>query len=64
MLGEVGTAVSNAEADVENVEFVDREGSRSVISLEVLIRDRVHLAEVMRAIKNVSTVKSVTRAKG
>jgi guanosine-3',5'-bis(diphosphate) 3'-pyrophosphohydrolase len=64
MLGEVGTAVSNAEADVENVEFVEREGSRSVISLEVLIRDRVHLAEVLRAIKNVSTVKSVTRAKG
>lgn len=64
MLGEVGTAVSNAEADVENVEFTEREGSRSVISLDVLIRDRVHLAEVMRGIKNISTVKSVTRAKG
>lgn len=64
LLGAVGTAVSNSEADVENVEFVEREGNRSVISLDVLIRDRVHLADVMRAIKNVSTVKSVTRAKG
>lgn len=64
MLGKVGTAVSNSEADVENVTFEEREGSRSVISLDVLIRDRVHLAEVMRAIKNISTVKTVTRAKG
>lgn len=64
MLGMVGTAVASVEADVENVNFDDREGNRSVIALDVLIRNRVHLADVMRAVKNISTVKTVTRAKG
>lgn len=64
LLGRVGTAVSQSEADVDNVTFEEREGNRSVISLDVLVRNRVHLADVMRAIKNISTVKTVTRAKG
>lgn len=64
VLGRVAAAVASASADIENVQVLDRERARSSLRFTVKVRDRQHLAEVFRTIRNTSQVKRVTRVKG
>lgn len=64
VLGRVAATISAAQGDIENVQVVDRERARSSLRFIVRVRDRQHLAEVFRAIRNASQVKRVTRVKG
>jgi (p)ppGpp synthase/HD superfamily hydrolase len=64
VLGRVAAAISAASADIENVQVVDKERARSSLRFVIRVRDRRHLADVFRTIRNTSQVKRVTRVKG
>ena len=64
VLAAVATAVASAEADVTHIDMGDQHGAESTeLKLIVSVRDRLHLAEVMRTLKRSPTVLRVGRIK-
>jgi len=62
LLARVTTEISNAESSIENVQMPDREGGEMVEMRFVLaVRNRVHLAKVLRRLRRVDGVTKVNR---
>ncbi|HOM12877.1 MAG TPA: bifunctional (p)ppGpp synthetase/guanosine-3',5'-bis(diphosphate) 3'-pyrophosphohydrolase [Rubrivivax sp.] len=62
VLAQVATAISAAEADITHI-AMDQEPASENVELRVLVsvRDRVHLADVLRALRRVPVVQRVWR---
>jgi len=64
VLAAVATAVASAEADVTHIDMGDQHGAESTeLKIVVSVRDRLHLAEVMRTLKRSPAVLRVSRIK-
>lgn len=61
MLANVSTVISEAQANIEDLKIEQRGGSMSHLKILVEVEDRKHLASVLRTIKGVEGVVSVTR---
>jgi GTP pyrophosphokinase/guanosine-3',5'-bis(diphosphate) 3'-pyrophosphohydrolase len=63
-LAQVASAISNAEADITRIDMGHESGNEvAELRLLVAVRDRVHLAEVMRALRRAVPVLKVSRIK-
>lgn len=64
VLAQVAQAISEAEADITHIDMGDdRPVETAELRLRLAVRDRVHLAEVLRAMKRATAVLKVTRIK-
>jgi GTP pyrophosphokinase/guanosine-3',5'-bis(diphosphate) 3'-pyrophosphohydrolase len=64
VLAQIATAVSTSEADIVHIDMADERGSETAeLKLLVAVRDRQHLADVLRTLKRVPTVLRVARVK-
>jgi GTP pyrophosphokinase/guanosine-3',5'-bis(diphosphate) 3'-pyrophosphohydrolase len=63
-LAQVAQAVSSAEADITHIDMGDEPaGEAAELKLLVSVRDRLHLADVLRTLKRNSTVLKVQRVR-
>jgi len=64
VLAQVASAVSQAEADITHIDMGQEPASETTeLTLLLSVRDRLHLAEVMRTLKRSSAVLRVARVK-
>ncbi len=64
LLADLATAISNADANIDNVSMERPDGGEVLaMFFSVQVRDRRHLADVMRALKRVPDVKRIYRAR-
>jgi GTP pyrophosphokinase len=64
LLAELALAIADAEANIDNVSLERPDGGDvSAIFFSVQVRDRRHLAHVMRSLKRVAKVRRVQRAR-
>jgi len=64
VLAQVASAVSDAEADIVHIDMADdRAGPTTELTLLLAVRDRVHLADTLRALKHAPAVLRVGRVK-
>lgn len=64
VLAEVASAVASAEADITHIDMGDeRAAQTSELRLLLSVRDRLHLADVMRTLKRQASVLRVSRVK-
>jgi GTP pyrophosphokinase/guanosine-3',5'-bis(diphosphate) 3'-pyrophosphohydrolase len=64
VLAKVAAAVSAAEADIVHIDMDDEAAADSTeLRLLISVRDRLHLADVMRALRRTQPVLKVTRIK-
>jgi GTP pyrophosphokinase/guanosine-3',5'-bis(diphosphate) 3'-pyrophosphohydrolase len=64
VLARVAAAVSAAEADITHIDMGDERAGETVeLKLLLAVRDRLHLAEVLRALKRAPSVLRVQRVK-
>ncbi len=65
VLAQIATAVSTAEADITHISMSDESQARETAEMQLLIsvRDRLHLAEVLRMLKRSPAVLRVWRIK-
>ncbi len=62
MLAQVAAAISGAEADITHLAMDPVPAAENVeLRLLVSVRDRVHLADVLRALRRVAVVQRVSR---
>ena len=62
-LATVASTISRMEANIENVQISNQDGQISTDVITLLVRDRVHLAAVMRELRKLSVVVKIYRIK-
>jgi GTP pyrophosphokinase/guanosine-3',5'-bis(diphosphate) 3'-pyrophosphohydrolase len=64
VLAQVASAVSGAEADIVHIDMGDEHASETTeLRLLLAVRDRLHLADTLRALKRAPAVLRVARVK-
>ncbi len=59
----LATTITGAEANIEKISTVERDARFSIVNLSINVRNRVHLARVMRRVRAIVPVSRVTRVK-
>ena len=60
-LATIATALADANANIEDVSFSERNERNTNIRFVIAVRDRKHLADVIRLVRRVKPVVRVTR---
>ncbi len=61
VIGSLANRTAENNAGVENISLVERGENIGLVKLNLLIKNRVHLANVMRKLRQLSFVLSVKR---
>jgi len=61
VLAEVAATIGDAGSNIEQVSVLGRHEDCSVLDFLIQVRDRIHLAQIMRSVKNMPNVIRVTR---
>jgi RelA/SpoT family (p)ppGpp synthetase len=64
VLATVAAAIAEMDSNIENVNIEERDGKTSALLFTVAVRDRKHLADIMRRIRALRSVMRITRMKG
>ena len=63
VLATVAAAIADMGSNIENVGIEERDGLNTSIAFTITVRDRQHLARVMRRIRHIPLVLRISRAK-
>ena len=61
VLAEVAAMIADSESNIEQVSVSDRHDDSTVLTFLLQVKDRTHLARIMRNVKNMKSVTRVTR---
>jgi (p)ppGpp synthase/HD superfamily hydrolase len=61
ILAEIAAEVTASDAGVENISVEERNAEVSTMAMGITVKDRTHLARVMRRLRNVQAVISLSR---
>ncbi|HEY9033395.1 MAG TPA: RelA/SpoT family protein [Pseudomonadales bacterium] len=59
----LATKINSLDANIESINVIDKDAHSSRVDIEITVHDRVHLARIMRHIRNIRAVNSITRVK-
>ncbi len=62
-LATIASIISELNSNIENVNVIDQDARVSVDLITLTVKDRVHLAQIMRRLKELSIVLKITRVK-
>ncbi|MBO1923431.1 bifunctional (p)ppGpp synthetase/guanosine-3',5'-bis(diphosphate) 3'-pyrophosphohydrolase [Thiomicrorhabdus sp. 6S3-12] len=60
-LGTIASTIASTNTDIDRVHSDDKDESYSLMNFVIKVRDRVHLAQVMRVLKRLSIVQKIQR---
>ncbi len=63
IIATLANAVTACEANIEKISMVDRDAQFSIVNLTVNVRNRIHLARVMKRVRVIKPVSKVSRLK-
>ncbi len=61
-LATVAAAISELESNIEDVKTKERDGLHTTLQFVLMVRDRVHLARLMRRLRAIPAVRRIARA--
>ncbi|MFC6841869.1 RelA/SpoT family protein [Xanthomonas theicola] len=61
VLAQLAAAIAQSQSNIERVDYLDRDFNAAVLRFSIQVRDRNHLAEVMRRLRRLTAVQSVRR---
>jgi GTP pyrophosphokinase len=64
MLAQMAAAIAEASSNIENVNLEESDGSNFVnINFVVQVKNRIHLAEIIRSLRKINKISRITRVK-
>jgi len=63
VIAALASAITSEDASIENINIIERNARLSTAHVALAVRDRVHLAAVMRRLRRLPNVFSLTRSK-
>jgi RelA/SpoT family (p)ppGpp synthetase len=64
VLAIVAAAIADLDANVENVGVEEHDGMYTAITFTLAVRNRIHLAKILRRLRSIPVVVRITRTKG
>ncbi len=64
VLARVASAISEMDCNIQNLTMDNEQGAYTALNLTLQVRDRMHLAQVMRAVRRVPEVVRIGRLRG
>lgn len=64
MLATLANRIADAESNIENIIFDERDGTSITVTIQFAVKDRKHLAKLLRIIRSVPNVYKATRTRG
>jgi len=64
VLAKVATVISEQDANIDTVNFEDKDGRYTTMDFTVEVKNRAHLAKIMRSLRSLESVVRVNRKKG
>jgi len=64
VLARVATHIAQADANIDHVDIEPQDGLYTGITFTITVRDRDHLAQVVRSLRSLPSVSRVQRVKG
>ena len=64
VLATVATVIADADSNIENVGIEEGDGLTNSLKFLLAVRNRKHLASIMRQVRNIPSVTRITRARG
>ncbi len=64
VLATVAATISELDSNIENVDIEERDGMNTSMTFVITVRDRIHLAQIMRRIRSLSMVIRINRRRG
>ena len=61
IIATLATTITGAEANIEKISTVERDARFIIVNLSLNVRNRVHLAHVMKRVRLIKAVASITR---
>lgn len=61
VLAKLASAISEEEANIVHVEMKDRDDRYTTLKFVIEVRDRIHLARIMRKVRNINNVAKIFR---
>ncbi len=62
-LATIASTISNSDSNIENVTVIDQDDKVCVDLITLSVKDRIHLAQIIRHLKELSIVLKITRVK-
>lgn len=63
IIAKLANEISSTEANIEKISTVEKDAHLSIVNLSLNVRNRIHLARVMKRIRLIKPVSKVTRVK-
>ena len=63
IVASIATLVTAADANIEKISIEEKDARLSLLHMELYVKDRLHLARVMRRIRNNNAVNRISRAR-
>ena len=63
IIAQLATGITVADASIDKISVDERDGRVSVVQLVVRVRDRLHLSQLIKRIRNLKGVMRITRLK-
>ena len=63
IIATLATTITGAEANIEKISTLERDARVSIVNLSLNVKNRVHLARVMKRVRLIKPVSRVTRVK-
>jgi (p)ppGpp synthase/HD superfamily hydrolase len=63
-LATLAAAIADMDCNIANVQLHDKDGIHAVDDFTIEVRDRVHLARVMKRLRKLKSVRRITRKRG
>ncbi|MCY4358354.1 MAG: bifunctional GTP diphosphokinase/guanosine-3',5'-bis pyrophosphate 3'-pyrophosphohydrolase [Gammaproteobacteria bacterium] len=63
IIATLATTITGADANIEKISTVERDARFSIVNLAISVKNRVHLARVMKRVRLMKPVSKVTRVK-
>jgi len=64
VLAQVAAAIAEHEANIDTLNFEDKDGRYTTMDFTIEVKNRAHLAKVMRALRSLESIVRVNRKKG
>jgi GTP pyrophosphokinase len=61
LVAELAALVTDAGANIERIDIEERDAHLSIVNLTLAVRDRVHLARIIKRLRNLHNVGKITR---
>jgi len=63
MVASLASSITDADANIERINMVERDALVSIINATLGVHDRHHLAQVIRRIRIIKGIQKVTRVR-